>query len=356
MTHHAILVALFALTPSFALAQCESLYDEDLGEHTWVRYQDTRYSICYGVQYDQDAELTRTWVDNAFQIAENKYEVVAPVHRRGYDLNITIFLVPFSTSRANSHTATVTCCSDSMSLEIHIMSPSAPDYGQDLDHFIKVLTHEMMNTLHYEAREPPNISPPLWIREGLAEYEGYCNTTPANEDKLDWLAKYVYDEKLQDIYYGSNLADRTPTIVSADRYRGSAVVMYFLAVQFGEKIHHELFQRPLNAVLWEHRVTARWVFEGLDYWMDEVGRSDNTSWTCPRESLDARSSIGNRKEIRNVTHTDVPIRHNDNVEVITHTDTGIPHSDHSDTPPPPSHHDDRDTEGPHDTPGDDDVG
>ena len=224
------------------------------------------------------------------------------------------------------------------------MSPSAPGYDRDSNHFIKVLTHEMMNTIHYESREPPNISPPLWIREGLAEYEGYCSTTPGNEAKLDWLAGYVYEDKLEDIYYGTNLADRTPTIVSADRYYGSTIVMYFLAVQFGEGIHYELFQRPLNAVLWEHRVTAQWVFEGLGYWMNEVGTSDNSSWSCPGDSLDAGSKIGSRKEGRSmgepveiITHTDTgtPPRHNDDVEVITHTDTGPPrHDDHADSPPP----------------------
>ena len=350
-----LLVATLAaatLWPSSALAQCVSFYDEELNDFTWVRYQEVRYTICYDSRYRQDSDLAQTWVDNAFQIAQDKYGVVAPVHRRGYDLNITIFLVPIPTSRANSATATVTCCSDRESLEIHIMSPSAPQYNQDSDHFIKVLTHEMMNTLHYESREPPNISPPLWIREGLAEYEGYCNTTPANEAKLDWLAQYVYDEKLQDIYYGSNLADRMPTIVSADRYRGSAVIMYFLAVQFGEEIHYELFQRPLNAVLWEHRVTAQWVFEGLNYWMTEVGGStENVSWICPGGSLDAGSKIGSRREARDimgesvevVTHTDTPIRHNDSVEVVTHTDTGIPHSDS-----PPKHDDEGSTGGPGD--------
>ena len=126
-----------------------------------------------------DAELAERWVNNAFDIAERKYKVVPPVQRRGHDLEITIFLVPTPTSRANRSTATVTCCSDGVSLEIHIMSPSAPEYGRPEDDFIKTLTHEMMNSLHYETREPPNMTPPLWLLEGLAEYEGYYSTTPA---------------------------------------------------------------------------------------------------------------------------------------------------------------------------------
>ena len=85
------------------------------------------------------------------------------------------------------------------------MSPSAPEYGQDADHFIKVLTHEMMNTLHYEAREPPNTKPSRWILEGLAEYEGYCNTTAANEAKLNWLIEYVYENDRDEIFYGQSL-------------------------------------------------------------------------------------------------------------------------------------------------------
>ena len=78
------------------------------------------------------------------------------------------------------------------------MTPSSPDYGRPVDDFIKTLTHEMMNALHYEAREPPNRSPPLWIREGLAEYEGYYSTTPGNRAKVDWLIEYVYENEAFD--------------------------------------------------------------------------------------------------------------------------------------------------------------
>ena len=118
----------------------------------WRVFEEGRYTLCYDARYTDDTFIAADWIDNAFRIGEEKYGVFPPIRRRGFDLNITIFLMPVTTSRASSHTATVMCCRDSVSLEIHIMTPSAPGYGRPVDDFIKTLTHEMMNTLHYEAR------------------------------------------------------------------------------------------------------------------------------------------------------------------------------------------------------------
>ena len=269
MTRIFAIVMMLIGVPSWSIAQCESLYDSDLNDLTWTVFSESRYTICYDNRYAVDSHLAQTWIDNAFEVALTKYQVVPPVRRRGYDLQITIFLVPTPTSRANSYTATVTCCSDSVNLEIHIMTPSAPYYDQDQDHFIKTLTHEMMNTLHYEAREPPNIVPPLWIREGLAEYEGYFKTTPANEAKVDWLMKYVYENLRDEIIYGRNLMGGSPEIISMDRYNGSAVVMIFLAEYFGEDAHYRLFQQPLGDILEEYRIDSLSAFQWLGWWLEQ---------------------------------------------------------------------------------------
>ena len=189
----ACLAGLLCLFSAPAWAACESLYDRQLNEWQWSVFSEDRYTICYAPEYAGDTIVAAEWIDNAFRIALDKYGVVPPVQRQGHSLAITIFMVPRPTSRASSSTATVICCQDGASLEIHIMTPSSPDYGRPVDDFIKTLTHEMMNALHYEAREPPNRSPPLWILEGLAEYEGYFGTTPGNRAKVDWLIEYVYE-------------------------------------------------------------------------------------------------------------------------------------------------------------------
>ena len=264
----AFVVVLMSWIPETASAQCTSLYDEDLNRQTWVVFMEGRYTLCYNAGYVEDSSLAQRWIHNAFDIGVTKYGVAPPVHRRGHDLTITIFLTPVPTSGASSSRATVTCCSDSVSLEIHIMSPSSPHYGRSEDDFIKVLTHEMMNTLHYESSEAPNIRPPLWIREGLAEYEGYYNTTPGNEAKVDWLLEYVYENKRSDIIYGRSLDSTSFSLQSLDRYYGSTVMMWFLAEHFGEGIHYELFQRPLTELLASYRIDVLSAFEWLSYWMD----------------------------------------------------------------------------------------
>ena len=269
MTRLLTAAGLLAFAPSVADADCRSIYDSDLNAIAWSEMRESRYTLCYDTRLAQDVELAERWVDNAFNIAERKYNVVPPVQRRGHDLEMTIFLVPHPTSRANRSTATVTCCSDSVSLEIHIMSPSAPDYGRPEDDFIKTLTHEMMNALHYETREPPNMTPPRWVLEGLAEYEGYYGTTSGNRAKVDWLIEYVHDNLQGDILYGYSLEDgAAPTIVSVDRYYGSAVVMIFFAEQFGEEIHYKFFQKPINDVLTDYGFGAEDAFRELDAWLD----------------------------------------------------------------------------------------
>lgn len=259
---------LLCLFSAPAWAACESLYDRQLNEWSWSTFSEGRYTICYAPEYTEDTFVAAEWIDNAFRIALDKYGVVPPVQRRGHTLTITIFMVPRPTSRANSSTATVICCQDSVSLEIHIMTPSSRDYGRPVDDFIKTLTHEMMNTLHYEAREPPNLSPPLWIREGLAEYEGYYNTTPGNRAKVDWLIDYVYENKRDSILYGRTLLDDVAQIMSTDRYYGSTVVLIFLADQFGEDLHAQLFEEPLSELLHErYGTTALQAFEDLRVWL-----------------------------------------------------------------------------------------
>ena len=257
----ACLLAVLLPGAAHAASDCQSIYDEGLSAFPWSIYQDTRYTLCYDRDYRRDVDLASEWIENAFAIAREKYGVHPPVQRRGYTLQITIFLVSQRTAYASASRATVVCCQDSVSLEIHIMSPSAPDYlegwtgdpdwvaGMAEDRFIKTLTHEMMNTLHYESREPPNISPPRWILEGLAEFEGYYNTTPGNLERVDWLIEYVYEHERDEIIFGRTLERGEWTMMTSSRYYGSAVIMIFLAEKFGERIHPQLFTASLRTVL-----------------------------------------------------------------------------------------------------------
>ena len=261
-------ITLLVLFPSWVAADCVSIH-EDVTDMEWRIFEEGRYTLCYHVDYTDDSLVAADWIDNAFRIGLEKYKVTPPIRRRGHDLNVTMFLHPTPTSRANSSTATVICCNDGESLEIFIMTPSSPHYGRPLDDFIKTLTHELMNALHYETREPPNISPPLWIREGLAEYEGYFSTTPGNRSNASWMIDYVNDNLRDEIVYGRTLeGGDSSTLISLDRYRASAAIMTYLAEQFGSNIHYSLFTDSLDRVLRNQGSSAEAVFNELDSWLN----------------------------------------------------------------------------------------
>ena len=267
MTRLLITTLLVVLVPTWSMADCVSIHEEDIAEMEWRILEEDQYTLCYHIDYIEDTFIATDWIDNAFEVGLEKYKVAPPVRRRGYDLNITIFLLPVPTSRANSSTATVICCNDRESLEIFIMTPSSPHYGRPVDDFIKTLTHEMMNTLHYETRESPNISPPLWILEGLAEYEGYFSTTPGNQKKVSWLLNHVHENLRDKIIYGRTLKDNSPTLISMDRYHGSAAIMAYLAEKFGDDIHYSLFTDSIDKILRDYGSSGERVFQELNSWL-----------------------------------------------------------------------------------------
>ena len=101
----------------------------------------------------------------------------------------------------------------------------------------------------------------------MAEFEGYFHTTSANRAKVTWLKDYVRDNLRDEIVYGRTLDDERNTIMSMDRYNGSAAVMAFLAERFGEDIHPRLFTDPLDRALEHYGSSAELVFGELDRWL-----------------------------------------------------------------------------------------
>ena len=266
--------------PSAAYAQCHSISDDEANEYIWTYYEDRRYTLCYSADYAEDYGFTRHWLNNTFRIGVTKYGVVLPVDRRGHELTITVFLMPERTSHASAYKATVRCCPDSSSLEIFLLTPSHEDwdiwpsrYGGGRHTFIRLLTHEMMNALHYDVRDRYQYGRdqqiPRWVLEGLAEYEGYFSTTASNRRWAEEvLITHGYERLRDEIHYGRTLLSRGATVVSTDRYAGSAIIMWNFAEQLGEESHLDLFRMSVRDVIYLHDSNPLLFFNQMRAWLE----------------------------------------------------------------------------------------
>ena len=269
-----IFLAVFAL-PTQVFGQCETQY---LGTHPetnqfeWTLHSDYRFDICYDQQFQEDFEYALQWINHAYNIGATKYCISHPI----LDFEqVTIFLFPRQTSRASPSYAVNFCCTNKTA-EVHLLTASlyAEGRGEPVDSFAKVLIHEMMNVLFYDI-DPRHFSMPSWIREGLSEYEAWM-TTPYNMGLMtgDTRASLPQRVDRRDIAFGwlaTSLSGKTTTFIVSEVYFAGAVVCIVLAEQFGEEIHRELFQQPLNDVL-AARQARKWnVFREIVFWLDRYG-------------------------------------------------------------------------------------
>ena len=104
----------------------------------------------------------------------------------------------------------------------------------------------MMNLHHYGKDRP---RPPSWIREGLAEYDGYMHTTPYNKNEaiVDLIA-YV-DRHERGTFACCSTLGEEEQMSTTSVYYGGALAMLFLAERLGEGNHVWLFRMTLNELL-----------------------------------------------------------------------------------------------------------
>ena len=102
MTIPLIVILFFILVPSWSVAaDCISLHEEEeMSKIEWRMLKERDYTLCYHIDYIDDTFIAVDWIENAFRIGLEKYRVVPPVRRRGYDLDITVFLTPVTTRRS----------------------------------------------------------------------------------------------------------------------------------------------------------------------------------------------------------------------------------------------------------------
>ena len=271
------------LLPGIATAQCESAmsnWHPEVNDFEWTVHSDYRFNVCYDPQFEEDFQYALQWINHSYNIGAAKYGIEHPIVRRGTELTVEIFFFPRQTSYASPSRAAN--FRQGNAAEVHLLTASlyAEGRGEPLDSFAKVLVHEMMNVLFYDI-DPTHFQLPSWIREGLSEYEGWM-TTPYNMGLMKGSSRSSLPQRVdrKDIAFGwfaTSLSGKTTGFIVSEVYFAGAVVVIVLAEQFGEGIHRQLFQQPLNDVLAARRSggnerARKWnVFKEIVHWLDRYG-------------------------------------------------------------------------------------
>ena len=140
------------------------------------------------------------------------------------------------------------------------------------DYHAHYIVHEMMNLIHYSIDTDEH--PESWIREGLAEYDGYMHTTPYGRTQaIEGLLSKVSRDDAREIYCCRTAARRSEqTISTSSVYFGGAAIMYYLALSFGERTHRQLFDRSLKDVIEDNGSTVPRFFNELRRWLHDPNR------------------------------------------------------------------------------------
>ena len=124
----------------------------------------------------------------------------------------------------------------------------------------------MINWIHYGVEGDDHLD--SWIREGLAEYDGYFHTTEWNRTEAVYRL-FDRSEKRNlpaAIYCCRTLRRTSAAMGTTDVYYGGAIVMIFLAESFGEQIHAELFAAPMADLMLARGTTVDEAFTRFQAW------------------------------------------------------------------------------------------
>ena len=186
-----LIITVFSTTvPGIAFAiPCESAVDDSLNGMVWRSVQSSEYgyTVCYDGAYEQDIAVAERWMKYTYErwmkytydVGRTKYRITLPIERRGEELHVLFFLVPSPTAYASSSRSTNFTGQRRGIGELHMLTPSSPHFSRSgfadqTNYFVAVLVHEMMNLIDSDLDGRNGcIDTPAWIKEGLAQFEGY---------------------------------------------------------------------------------------------------------------------------------------------------------------------------------------
>ena len=239
-------------------------------------------TICYDRDRPEDGRIGSLWARRALRIGREKYAINRPT-ARGRRLHITVFLPPHPTRWTFPGGAVNFCCwrrGDEYRGEVHYLAPSAPEWEGHQggvphplpDYHAHYIVHEMMNLIHYSIDTAEY--PASWVREGLAEYDGYMHTTRYGRTRAveDLVSKVSRDDagKIFCCRTAGNPARQT--ISTSSVYFGGAAVMYYFSLRFGERTHRQLFDEPIRDIIEENGTTVSRFFDEMRRWLHNPDR------------------------------------------------------------------------------------
>ena len=263
-------------------AECRSHYDDSGIDY--VEYTRSRYTICHGPGRDhlRDRNLVRKWVDSAFQLGREKYQV-RTFESDGHELKLTVYLPPVATAATRQGVVRFACCYNDrygtlgnngttvQHAEVHYLTPSAwepwcchplnPGKGEALGGLAQppeyyhphYVTHEVMHYFQHvccrEDARDRGYRVPSWITEGMAESDGYRHTSEwSRTEAVRRLGLKFVDDELGSVIWGRSL-DLVRSLHVTDLYWAGGFVMNYLAETYGDDIHRELLLDDIGTVL-----------------------------------------------------------------------------------------------------------
>ncbi|MDE2836614.1 MAG: hypothetical protein OXL97_03780 [Chloroflexota bacterium] len=279
----------------------------------WNEYAAEHYSICYTTEYANDVESVDEWMEYAINLMKDKYGITQliepeasrsgsfPLASEQIPLVTSIMLLPGPNDMADTGNTRFMLFAyggfyrgdqwvrDAGMAAIPYLTPSHSDWDARPawgvmrlppdDFHAKNLVHEFTHAIQHSILGYDD-SVPVWVTEGLAEYEGMFNSTEYNKTVgFDSLVRYVHDRIPDQLRCCRVPGISIPTFDTTDIYFGGALIMKYLADTFGEDIHvrlmhhsHPTFAEALAAELETAGTTVPETFEDLQRWLQQKYR------------------------------------------------------------------------------------
>ncbi|MCY3886665.1 MAG: hypothetical protein OXG19_03035 [Chloroflexi bacterium] len=290
----------------------------------WQEAPYEHFSICYTAAYADDVSWVASWVNYAHWRLAWKYGITelrtvrdatpndpSDAYQGGADgarMHVNVMLLPRPDGNADTGItrfmhgwgspeadALYGAIADPVRYAfIPYVTPSAPNWSTadrwgmlqaPAGHFhAKNLMHEYTHAVQHtirvgetEQRRPWDYLP-LWVTEGLAEFEGGAHTTDFYRTVgYERLIRYVVEEVPDQVMLQrtETLAETSlATITTTDVYFGGHLILYWLAETLGEDVHrrlmryeHETFNAALMAELAAADMTMEEGWAALRAWV-----------------------------------------------------------------------------------------
>ena len=256
----------------------------------WLEAPYEHFSICYTAAFAGDVAGVAQWLTHAHGHLTQKYGVTelrtvrdatpndpSDAYQGGADgarMHVNVMLLPAPDANADTGTTRFMHSWGSPGADalygaiadrtryafIPYVTPSAPAWSAAThwgvlqapagDFHAKNLMHEYIHAVQHtirvgetEKRRPWDYLP-LWVTEGLAEFEGGAHTTDFYRTVgYERLIRYVVEAVPDQVMLHETLAETSPaTITTTDIYFGGHLLVYWLADAIGEDVHARLLR------------------------------------------------------------------------------------------------------------------